>query len=140
MKILIICSKKFYNKIPNIKDALESNGHEIYLPNCYNDPTTESRMWKLGAKQHQEFKAQMFRRSEETIAEMDAVLVLNFDKIQDGVILKNYIGGATFLEIYDAFRLGKEIYMYNEIPSGMLYDELQGFDPIVINGDINKIK
>ena len=30
--------------------------------------------------------------------------ILNFDKNTNGNIQKNYIGGATFLEIYDAFR------------------------------------
>ena len=60
----------------------------------------------------------------------------NFDE----KIEKNYIGGATFLEIYDAFRLNKKIYLYNDIPKGMLYDEIQGFAPIIINGDISKIK
>ena len=67
MKILIICSKKFYNKIPQIKQLLENNNHEVFLPNCYDDPTTESRMWNLGEKEHQEFKARMFRKSEETL-------------------------------------------------------------------------
>ena len=63
-----------------------------------------------------------------------------FDKITDETIEKNYIGGATFLEIYDAFRLNKKIYLYNDIPEGMLYDEIQGFAPIIINGDLSKIK
>jgi len=71
---------------------------------------------------------------------MDAVLVLNFDKIENNKVLKNYIGGATFLEIYDAFRLNKKIYLYNDIPKGILYDEIQGFGPIIINKDIEKIK
>ena len=140
MKILIICSKKFYDKIPQIKQLLENNNHEVFLPNCYDDPTTESRMWNLGEKEHQEFKARMFRKSEETISQMDAVLVLNYDKIKDDIVYKNYIGGATFLEIYDAFRLGKKIFMLNDIPQGILYDELQGFAPIIINGNINIIK
>lgn len=139
MKILIICSKKFYDRIPEIKKILEESNHEVFLPNCYNEPKTEYRMWELGDKEHQEFKAKMFRQSEETISRIDAVLVLNFDKIQDNVVIKNYIGGATFLEIYDAFRFGKKIYMYNEIPLGMLYDELQGFAPIIINGNLDKI-
>lgn len=73
--------------------------------------------------------------SEERIAGMDAVLTLNFDK--DGK--KNYIGGATFLEIYEAFRNKKKIYFYNEIPEGMLYDEISGMSPIVINGDLSLI-
>ena len=140
MKVLIICSKRFYEKIPNIKNELEQKNIQIFLPNCYDDPKTEERMWNLGKEIHQEFKAQMYKQSEETIKNMDAVLVLNFDKITDETIEKNYIGGATFLEIYDAFRLNKKIYLYNDIPEGMLYDEIQGFAPIIINGDLSKIK
>ena len=135
MKILIICSKRFYDRILDIKKELEYLGNEIYLPNCYDDPTTEERMWKKGNKEHQEFKAKMYKQSEEVIKNMDAVLVLNFDK----GLQKNYIGGATFLEIYDAFRLNKKIYLYNDIPEGILYDEIQGFDPIIISGDLSKI-
>ena len=140
MKILIICSKKFYGNIPNIKNNLEQKDIQVFLPNCYDNPKTEERMWNLGREKHQEFKAQMYKQSEETIKNMDAVLVLNFDKITDEKIEKNYIGGATFLEIYDAFRLNKKIYLYNDIPKGMLYDEIEGFAPIIINGDLSKIK
>ena len=140
LKIFIICSKKFYNQIPNIKNELEKNNIEVFLPNCYDDPTQEEKMWNLGKEEHQKFKAKMYKQSEDTISSMDAVLVLNFDKNVDGKIDKNYIGGATFLEIYDAFRLNKKIYLYNEIPEGILYDEIQGFAPIILNGDISKIK
>ena len=139
-EILIICSKRFYGNIPNIKDKLEQKNIQVFLPNCYDDPKTEERMWNLGREKHQEFKAQMYKQSEETIKNMDAVLVLNFDKITNEKIDKNYIGGATFLEIYDAFRLNKKIYLYNDIPEGMLYDEIQGFAPIIINGDLSKLK
>lgn len=140
MKILIICSKRFYANIPNIKNQLEKNKIEVFLPNCYDDPKTEEKMWKLGEEEHQKFKAKMYKQSEETIKNMDAVLVLNFDKNINGKIEKNYIGGATFLEIYDAFRLDKKIYLYNEISEGMLFDEIQGFAPIIINGDLSKLK
>ena len=135
MKILIICSKTFYSQIPAIKKQLEEKGIEIVLPNCYDNPETEQQMWRKGEKEHSEFKARMYKQSEETIAGVDAVLVLNFNKRE----YPNYIGGATFLEMYDAFRLGKKIYLYNNIPHGMLFDEIQGFSPIVINGDLNKI-
>ena len=140
MKILIICSKRFYGNIPNIKNNLEQKDIQVFLPNCYDDPKTEERMWNLGREKHQEFKAQMYKQSEKTIRNMDAVLVLNFDKITDEKIEKNYIGGATFLEMYDAFRLNKKIYLYNDIPEGMLYDEIQGFAPIIINGNLSKLK
>lgn len=140
MKILIICSKKFYSKIEEVKKILEEKNNEVFLPNCYDDPTTEQKMWDLGKEEHQKFKAKMYKQSEETISKMDAVLVLNLDKEKEGEIFKNYIGGATFLEMYDAFRLGKKLYLYNDIPNGMLFDEIEGFGPIVIKGDLNLIK
>ena len=34
----------------------------------------------------------------------------------------------------------KKIYLYNPIPQGILYDEISGFSPIVINGNIELIK
>ena len=139
MKILIICSKKFYSKIEEVKQELEKRGNEVFLPNCYDNPTAEQKAWDLGVEEHQKFKAKMYKQSEDTISKMDAVLVLNLDKEKDGKILKNYIGGATFLEMYDAFRLGKKIYLYNDISEGMLYDEIEGFGPTIINGDLNKL-
>ena len=140
MKILIICSKKFYSKIEEVKNYLEKKKIEVFLPNCYDDPTAEQKAWDLGAEEHRKFKAAMYKQSEDTISNMDGVLVLNLDKEKKGEILKNYIGGATFLEMHDAFRLGKKIFMYNEIPEGMLFDEIEGFGPIIINGDLDLIK
>lgn len=140
MKILIICSKKFYEKIVKIKKELEDMNNIVYLPNCYDDPSAEEKMKCLGKEEHQKFKAQMYKQSEDTIKEMDAVLVLNFDKEKDNQIYNNYIGGATFLEMYDAFRNNKKIYLYNDIPSGILSDEIEGFAPVIINGDLNLIK
>lgn len=139
MKILIICSKKFYSRIEEVKKELEQRNIEVFLPNCYDAPDTEQKMWNLGKEEHQKFKAAMYRQSEDTISKMDAVLVLNFDKEKDNQIYKNYIGGATFLEMYDAFRLDKKIFLYNDIPEGMLYDEIEGFAPTIINGDLNLI-
>ena len=140
MKILIICSKNFYQNIEEVKKVLENNNVEVFLPNCYDDPTTEQRMWDLGKEEHQKFKAKMYKQSEEIISKVDAVLVLNLDKEKNGKVYKNYIGGATFLEMYDAFRLNKRIYLYNDIPNGMLFDEIEGFGPIIINGNLDLIK
>lgn len=139
MKIFVICSKKFYPQIEEIKNKLECLGHEVFLPNCYDKPETEEMMWKQGKEIHQEFKAKMYKQSEEVISSVDAVLVLNYDKVMETSTYKNYIGGATFLEMYDAFRLGKKIYLYNDIPEGMLYDEIEGFAPVVINCNLELI-
>ena len=77
----------------------------------------------------------MFKQSKDVIEKMDAVVTLNFDK--NGK--KNYIGGATFLELYEAFMADKKIYLYNDIPEGMLYDEISGFSPIVLHGNLDLI-
>lgn len=134
MKIFIICSKAFYNKIPSIKKESEKSGHIITLPNCYDAPETEAKY--RGTNKHADWKASMIKHSEEVISKVDSVLVLNYTK--NGI--DNYIGGATFLEMYDAFRLGKKIYMMNDIPEGLLKDEIIGFNPIILNGNLNEIK
>ncbi|MDK2899232.1 MAG: hypothetical protein PWQ10_419 [Patescibacteria group bacterium] len=135
MKIFIICSKTFYDKVTSIRRSLEEIGHSITLPNCFDEPDAESRYRDMGKEEHSKWKANLIKHSGNVIDENDAVLVLNFDKYDQ----KNYIGGATFLEMYDAFRLDKKIYMYNDIPDGILKDEIIGFSPIVINQNLNLI-
>ena len=135
MRIFLISSKRFYDRIPPIAEELERLGHSVTLPNCYDDPGTEERFRALGAEEHGRWKASMIMHSLGIIQDSDAVLVLNFDK--DGS--KNYIGGATFLEMYDAFRLGKKIYIYNPIPEGMLKDEILGFQPVILEGNLARI-
>ena len=78
----------------------------------------------------------MIRLQTEKVETNDAVLVLNFDKNGQ----KNYIGGATFLEIFRAFDLGKKIFLLNPIPDNILKDELIGMNPTIINGDLSRIK
>lgn len=139
MKILLICSKRFYDRIPPVRAALSAAGHEVLLPNCYDAPDTEDRMRAEGEDAHRAFKAAMFRRSAVTIAEVDAVLVLNYDRVSAGACVANYIGGATFLEMYDAFRLDKKIFLLRPVPDGILRDEILGFGPVVLSEDLSKI-
>lgn len=136
MKIFVICSKAFYGNIPPIKETLEKNGWEVYLPHTYENPNAESEWYAKGLEEHAKMKGEMFRRSRARIKEMDAVLTLNMDK--NGK--KNYVGGSTFLELYEAFMENKKIYLLNDIPEGILYDEISGFAPIVIHGDIELVK
>ncbi len=135
MKIFIICSKAFYSNVPPIKEKLERAGYEITPPNSYDDPDSESRYREMGSKEHAKWKSGMLKLSQDVIEGVDAVLVLNFEKNGQ----KNYIGGATFLEMYDAFRLGKKIYMYNDIPDGMLKDEIEGFKPVLLHHNLELV-
>ena len=134
MKVFLICSKAFYKLLPHYKQQLEHLGHTVLMPNCWDAPETEDKY--RGTNRHHVFKSKMYRQSEEKVKNVDAVLVLNFNKNGQ----ENYIGGATFLEIYDAFRMNKKIYFINDIPNNMLKDELIGFNPTIIGNDLSKIR
>ena len=136
MKIFIICSKRFYSQIPPIQKSLKKLGHELTFPNTYPDTDTEDKYRVLSETDRALWKANMFRKSIELVNKNEAVLVLNFNKGE----YKNYIGGATFLEMYDAFRLNKKIFLFNDIPEGILKDEIGGFCPTIIYGDLSRIK
>lgn len=140
MKIFIVCSKSFYTKVEPIKQELEKKGHTIIVPNLYEERTKEvepeSTAWNFGQTEHIKFKKNMYKMSREKIKNVDALLVLNFDKENK----KNYIGGATFLEMYNSFLENKKIYLFNDIPHGDLCDEIHGFEPTIINGNLDLIK
>lgn len=135
MKIFICCSKYHYHRIPKIKIELEKVGHEITLPNSYEEPFKEERIKKESLEYYVKWKRSMIKLQEKKIRLNDALLILNFDKNSQ----LNYIGGATFLEIYEAWRLNKKIFLYNPIPKSILEDEIIGFNPIIINKDLSKI-
>lgn len=136
MHIFLCCSKHFYKDVPPIKEALERAGHVITLPNSYDNPGREDEMRALSVEDHGNWKGEMIRLQIKKVEANDAVLVLNKEK--NGVA--NYIGGATFLEIFKAFELGKKIFLYNSLPKGILRDELLGMNPTVINGDLSLVK
>jgi hypothetical protein len=136
MKIMILCSKYFYNKIPEIKEELEKAGHTIALPNSFDIPFKEEEMKKKSLEDHIKWKGEMIKINKKNISPNDAVLVLNFDKNDEA----NYIGGATFLEVYESFDMNKKIFFYNPLPDNKYFkDELVGMNPIIINKDLSKI-
>lgn len=137
MKILIVCSTSFYSKIENIKKELNKKGHTVIMPNCYEDQDIDYE--KMTEKEYLEFFKNMYHESREKIRTVDAILVLNYDKEKNGKISNNYIGGSTFLEMYEAFMQNKKIYMLNGFPESMLLDEIKGFNPILLNGKIDSL-
>lgn len=135
MNLFLCTSKHLYNKVPSIKSDLETRGHIVTVPNCFDDPMKEEEMKKLGPEAHREWKAGMIRLQREKILANDGILVLNFEKNGQ----QNYIGGATFLEIYQAFDLGRKIFLYNPLPENTFTDELKAMNPIVIQGNLDLI-
>ena len=115
---------------------LEEAGHSVTPPNGYYNAGQEAETKQLTPDEHSAWKAEMIREDGRIVAAHDAVLVLNLEK--HGV--QNYIGGATFLEMFKAFDLDKKLYLYNPIPNGILTDEIIGLQPTIINGDLTLIR
>lgn len=139
MKILFVTSTSFYDKIEPIKLELERQGFLVELPNCYDNPVTNDDNKNMTKEEYVNFFKEMYYESRDKVKNIDAILVLNFDKKKDGVVYQNYIGASTFLEMYEAFMQNKKIFMFNDYPNNMLFDEIKGFNPIILNGNLNEI-
>lgn len=135
MRIFICASKHFYHKIPRVKEELEKQGHQITFPNSFEDPMREEKIKKQGEKEHREFKQEMYKEQEKKVKENDALLILNYKKGEQ----ENYIGGSVLLEMYEAWKVGKKIFLMNPVPTNMLKDEIDGLNPIILNGNLSKI-
>lgn len=140
MKIMIACSTAFYDNIEEISKQLIKNGHEIIYPNGYNEEIEEKSYEEMTHQEYVNFFQNLYKLSNKKVKEADALLVLNYSKIKNENIQENYIGASTFLEMYEALMNNKKIYMLNDFPNNMLTDEIKGFDPVILNGDLSKIE
>lgn len=143
MKIVICASLDFTKEIKRIADHLTKQGHQVTAPKTalmILDGKISLEQIKKEKENGQivkrAIKLNIIKYYFKKIKQADAVLVLNFDK--KGV--KNYIGGNTFLEMGFAHVLGKKIFLLNEIPDLPYKAEIKVMQPIVINGDLRKIK
>ena len=80
MDLFIISSKHFYERIPPIQVELENYGHNITLPNSYDDPFIENRLRAMGRAELLAFKQEMMRMHEPKVMSVEGVLALNFEK------------------------------------------------------------
>jgi len=143
MKIAICASLDFTNEIIDIAKQLTEQGYEVIIPKTsemiLNKEVTLEQILK--EKENGEIFKRAIRQDSiryyfEVIKKVDAILVLNFDK--KGI--KNYIGGNVFLEMGFAHVLDKKIFLLNAIPDIFYKDEIEVMQPIIINGDLDKIK
>ncbi len=140
MKLMIICSTSFYNRLQPIIDKLESLGHKLILPNHYDGVNNKHHYEELTEEEYLKFFKDAYKESREKIENVDGVFAMNFSKEKNGEVLENYVGASTFLEMYEAFMGNKKIFLLNEIPNNMLYDEIKGFNPIIIKDNFDLIK
>lgn len=132
--IITICgSLKHLKEMVDTKKELKNLGFTVKLPHNSElflkegdfDETTSTKKKNWYIKKHLE-----------KIKKSDAILVVNEDKND----IKNYVGGNTFLEMGFAFALNKPIFVKNPIPDIDYKDEILGMLPVVLDGDLSKIK
>jgi len=137
MKIVICASMSASKKIMEVKEELEKTGHKVVIPSGseqYANGSLPPESWKESVAN--KIHGDLLRKYYNEIKESDAVLVVNIDK--NGV--ENYIGGNTFLEIGFAHILNKKIFLLNDIPNVGYKDEIIAIQPIILNGDLSKIR
>jgi len=137
MKIGIIGSMQFTDKMLEVRDNLKKLGHDAFVTDLHKAMIgkTENEIEKI--KLYKKYNQNAIREFWRMMQGADAVLVLNYDK--NGV--KNYVGGNTLMEIGFAHILNQKIFMFNPIPE-MSYckSEIETVKPIIINGDLTKIE
>lgn len=129
---------QFHEEMRQTKKALEEMGHTVFVPKSIDLMDTEGYVHpeddeeRITSKIEHDFIREHFRKIEKS----DAIFVLNYDK--KGIA--NYIGGNTFLEMGLAFWLGKRIFLLNFIPDMSYKTEMHAMQPVVLVGDLTKIR
>ena len=136
MKIAIIGSMQFTEKMMGIREELNKLGHEGLLSDLAKPFVGKSDEEKEKIKTHQKNNMDAIRDFWRIMQNTDAVLVCNFDK--HGI--KNYIGGNTLMEIGFAHVLNQKIFLLNPIPEIQFYKtEIEAVKPIILNRDLSRI-
>ena len=136
MRIGIIGSMQFTDKMLETKKELESLGHDAFLSDFHTPMIGKSAEEIEVIKLDQKYNKDAIRDFWRAMQGADAVLVLNYEK--HGI--ENYIGGNTFLEIGFAHVLDQKIFLLNPIPDiDLIRTEVEAMKPVVLNGDLSKI-
>ena len=137
MRIGIIGSMQFTEKMLDVRDKLRKLGHDAFVTNLHKAFVGKSDEEKEKIKLHQKYHMDAIREFWREMQDADAVLVLNLDK--NGI--KNYIGGNTLMEIGFAHVLNQKIFLWNPIPNIPYYKtEIEAVKPIIINRDLSMIQ
>lgn len=135
MKIAIVGSMTFVDKMLDVKGTLEKKGHIVFLSKFADEYS------KL-PKERIESQTILDKNNKDGLKEFcpliensDIVLALNYTK--KGI--ENYIGGNTFLELGYAFILGKRVMFLNPIPDMLYSSELDAMKPTILFGNLDLI-
>lgn len=137
MRIGIIGSMQFTDNMLEVREKLRELGHDAFITDLHKTLIGKSSDEIEKIKLHQKYTMDAIRSFWRMMQGADAVLVLNYDK--NGI--KNYVGGNTLMEIGFAHVLNQKVFMLNTIPD-MPYckTEIEAVKPVILNGDLTKIK
>ena len=136
MKIGIIGSMQFSEKMIEVRDELSKLGHDAFVTKFAAPMIGKTEEEKEVMKLDQKYDQDAIREFWNLMQGADAVLVLNYDK--HGI--PNYIGGNTLMEIGFAHVLNQKIFLLNPIPDIPYYKtEIEAVKPVIIHGDISRI-
>ena len=137
MKIGVIGSMQYTEKMIELRDQLNAMGHHAFVTNLAPPFVGKTDEEKEAIKLHQKFNMDAIREFWRLMQGADAVLVANYDR--HGI--KNYIGGNTLIELGFAHVLNQKIFLMNPVPKIPYYEsEIKAMKPIILNGDLNKVK
>ncbi len=139
MKSIAICGSIIAaaDEILKIQKVLEEKGFSVEIPDGVkrynkNNSTHVAEEESVARK----IESDLIRRYFNKIKEYDAVLIVNTEK--KGI--PGYIGGNTFLEMGFAHVLNKPLFVLNPLPQLSYTSEIEAMKPVVINGDLERIK
>jgi nucleoside 2-deoxyribosyltransferase len=128
MKIAISGNIYMLPDIIEMQELLEERKHKVIPIFEYLDQLEERN-----EKKREKNRLSFFDK----LKKSDALLVVN-NSLKNG--RKNYISGSSFLEMGFAHALGKKIFLLQGIPDLSYRDEIMAMKPIILNGNLNKIK
>ncbi len=107
MKIGIIGSMHFSEKMIEVANELKNIGHEPILSNFVHTFIGKNNTEKEAIKIEQKITENAMKRDWESMKEADALLVINLER--HGI--ENYIGGNTLFELAAGYFSNKKIYL-----------------------------
>lgn len=140
MKIMIIGSMAFAKNMIDAQRELNKLGHKAQVPVGIEDHLQDGDFVdKLDENLRYCLENDVVRKCFQQVADSDAVLVMNKKRNN----INGYIGVSALMELGIAYFVRKKIFLMNDIPhynDARWAHEVTIMHPVVINGDLSKIK
>ncbi|AHB40765.1 MAG: Maf-like protein [uncultured bacterium] len=137
MRIGVVGSMQYTERMLELRDELRNLGHEAYITTLSQPFVGKTDEEKEVIKLHQKNNMDAIREFWNLMQGGDAILVANYDK--NGI--ENYIGGNTLMEIGFAHVLNQKVYLLNPVPEIKFYKtEIEAVKPVILHGDLTLIR